>query len=157
MMFACFSNPDAVIGQAFHALQPGGFLEFQDALLGFRCDDRSLGGTAMGIWEKNLHDAAWRSRKDGLCSTKYKRYMEDAGFLDVKEVHYKWPINPWPSDEHEKEKGKFSLANLLLGLESISIALMTRYLHMSEQDVRKLIERVEKEVRNQKIHAYIPV
>jgi hypothetical protein len=156
-MFACFRNPAIVVGMAFHALQPGGFLELQDVLLRFECDDRSLEGTAMAMWEKTLHDAAWRSGKDGLCSTKYKQYMEDAGFIDVKESHYKWPINPWPTDPHEKEKGKFSLTNFLLGLESISMALMIRYLDMSEQDVRELIDCVQKEIKNRKIHAYIPV
>ncbi|TVY80933.1 Secondary metabolism regulator laeA [Lachnellula suecica] len=157
MLFSCFSNPVGVIGQGFRNLQPGGFLEIQDALLWFRCDERSLEGTAMEMWEKKLHDAAWRCGKDWACPTKYKQYMEDAGFIGVKEVHYRWPINPWPTDQHEKEKGKWSLQNLLLGLESISMALMTRYLGMSEHEVREVIKRMEKEIKNRKIHAYIPI
>ena len=52
--------------------------------------------------------------------------------------------------EHEEEKGIFFPMSLLLGPESISMALMTRYFHISEQEVRELIERV-KEIRNQKI------
>jgi hypothetical protein len=44
----------------------------------------------MEMWAKRLHDAAWRSGK-------YKRYMEKAGFVDVKEVHHHWPINTWPA------------------------------------------------------------
>jgi len=37
------------------------------------------------------------------------------------------------------------------------MALMTRYLGMSEQQVREIIERVEKEIRKRTIHAYIPM
>jgi hypothetical protein len=27
----------------------------------------------------------------------YKRYIEKAGFVDVKEVHHNWLINTWPA------------------------------------------------------------
>ena len=64
MLSACFSNPADVIGQAFRTLQPGGFLEIQDALLWFQCDERSLEETAIEMWAKTLHDAAWRSERD---------------------------------------------------------------------------------------------
>ncbi|KAH8591180.1 S-adenosyl-L-methionine-dependent methyltransferase [Bisporella sp. PMI_857] len=121
MMFACFSNPANIVDQAFQALQSGGYIEFQDALLWFRCDDRSLEGTAIAMWEEKLHKAARISSKDGFCSTKYKQYMEDVGFTD--------------------------------GLESFSIALLTRHLNMSEREVRELIERVKKEIQNERIHA----
>jgi hypothetical protein len=51
----------------------------------------------MEMWANKLHDAAWRSGKDWACPTKYKRYMEKAGFVGVKEVHHNWPINTWPA------------------------------------------------------------
>jgi hypothetical protein len=104
MLFSCLSNPVDVIGQAFRTLQPGGFLEIQDALLWLWCDVRSLEGTAIEMWEKKLHDAAWRSGKDWACPKKYKQYMEDSGFIGVKEVHYRWPINP-TGMKKEKENG----------------------------------------------------
>ncbi|KUJ06154.1 TAM domain methyltransferase, partial [Mollisia scopiformis] len=139
-------------------LEPGGFLEIQDALLCFRCDERSLKGTAIEKWAEKLHKAAWKSGKDWACPTKYKLYMEDAGFVDVKEVqHDRWPINPWPKGKDEKEKGMWCLQNLLLGLESISMALMTRYLGMSVWEVRGDLECVEKEIKDRKTHAYIPM
>jgi hypothetical protein len=40
-----------------------------------------------------------------LCPKKYKRYVKDAGFIGVKEVYYKWPINACPIDQYKKEKG----------------------------------------------------
>ena len=83
--------------------------------------------------------------------------MEEAGFVDVKEIHHHWPINTWPTSKHEKEIGLWCRENLLDGLESISMAPMTRYLEMSEGEVRKVLECVEKEIIDRQIYAYIPV
>lgn len=83
--------------------------------------------------------------------------MEEAGFVNVTEVHHKWPINTWPADKHEKYIGLWARENLLEGLESISMAPMTRRLGMSEGEVREVLERVEKEIKDRSIHAYIPM
>jgi hypothetical protein len=37
------------------------------------------------------------------------------------------------------------------------MALMTRYLGMSEGEVREVLQLVEKEIKDRKIHAYIPM
>ena len=34
-----------------------------------------------------------------------KHVMEDAGYVDVVEVIYKWPMNWWPADKKMKEIG----------------------------------------------------
>ena len=34
-----------------------------------------------------------------------KRFMEEAGFVDVVEVIYKWPLNRWPANKQMKEIG----------------------------------------------------
>ena len=36
-----------------------------------------------------------------------KKLMEDAGFVDVVEVIYKWPLNRWPANKYMKEIGTF--------------------------------------------------
>ncbi len=39
-----------------------------------------------------------------------KQVMEEAGYVDVVEVIYKWPMNRWPADKKMKEIGMPSLA-----------------------------------------------
>ncbi len=39
----------------------------------------------------------------------YKGLLKDAGFVDVVETVYKWPINRWPKDKKMKEIGEFAL------------------------------------------------
>lgn len=34
-----------------------------------------------------------------------KKLMEDAGYVDVVEVVYKWPLNRWPANKKMKEIG----------------------------------------------------
>ena len=35
----------------------------------------------------------------------YKKQLEDAGFVNVVEHKYKWPINDWPKDPNAKMIG----------------------------------------------------
>lgn len=156
MLFPCFKNPEKVITRAVNALNPGGFLEIQDALFWFQCDDGSL-GTAMADWQRMLHKAAQKSGMDWLCPTKYEQYMIHAGLVNVKRVEYKWPTNPWPTDKHEKDLGLWSFANLLDGIESMSLAPMIRYLGMTKEEVHELLKRLENEIKDRSIHAYIPM
>jgi hypothetical protein len=138
-------------------LRPGGYLEFQDALFQFRCDERTLEGTALEMWTTKLIEAASKCGQDWTCSTRYKQYMEDAGLTDVKEFHYRWPINIRPTNEHEKKIGGFSLQNLLQALESISLAPMTRNLNMSMEEVHETLKRVKIEIMSRDFYTYIPV
>lgn len=46
------------------------------------------------------------------CCKNYKVQLEDAGFVDVVEVKYKWPQNRWPKDKKFKELGKCPVLDL---------------------------------------------
>jgi hypothetical protein len=41
-----------------------------------------------------------------------KGYLEDAGFEDVVEKEYRWPMSPWPRDRKLREIGKFLAWNI---------------------------------------------
>lgn len=155
MVGFCFKEPP--VKEAFAALEPGGYLEFQDILFRFDGAERSLEGTAVKQWAEMLHEAAWFAKKDWMCPAKYKEYMENAGFVDVKEILLKWPINGRSSNRQERVVGAWSQQNLLMGLESFSMAPMTRYLGMSKEEVHDLLEVVKKEIENPEIQASIPV
>jgi hypothetical protein len=156
-MFASFMSPAKVIQEAFQALQPGGFLEIQDTWFWFRYSKGSIEGTEMDKWMQMVRQAAWNSGQDWCWSRNTKNYMETAGFVNIEEVEYAWATNTWPIDKREKQKGAWSLGNLLEGLESFSMAAMTRYLGKSKEEVLQIVECVKKEIANREIRAYIPV
>lgn len=58
--------------------------------------------------------------------------ITSAGFVDVVEKRFKWPIGPWSSDPRLKEIGRWNLLNWEEGMEGWVIAPYTRVLGVSE-------------------------
>lgn len=155
MLFTCFSDLAGMIGEIYHALHPGAYVEFQDAPIEFHYKEDSAKGTAMESWTKRVQDATLEAGKLWDYPTRYKQSLQDAGFIEVTETRYEWPVNDWSEDQNEKERGRLCLQNLLLGLESISMALLTQHTDMSEGEVRSLLGSVADEIKDPTIHAYI--
>lgn len=80
--------------------------------------------------------------------------MRGAGFEDVVAQPVKWPINTWPRDPKHKELGRWAMENFSWGCESMSLALFTRVLGWTHDEVRVLMALVRRDLRNKKIHAY---
>jgi hypothetical protein len=59
-------------------------------------------------------------------STNYVRYFEEAGFVDVTEKHFQWPSNTWPKGLRMKTLGSYWQEDMLRGLESLNLAVLTR-------------------------------
>lgn len=156
MLFPCFKDPKKVIKMAFNSMDPDGYMELQDAVLPFQSDDESLDNTDLKQWMEELMDSAKNQDRDWTCASKYKKYMEDVGFVDVQEVRFKWPINPWPVGKKDKELGLWCMANLLDGLEAFSMYLFTES-GKSMEEVQTLLVNVRNDLKNRSIHAYIPM
>jgi hypothetical protein len=60
-----------------------------------------------------------------------KKWMEDAGFINVVEKDYKFPIGKWPADTRMKELGMWFRAYFEDGMEGYAMALLTRVLKVS--------------------------
>lgn len=88
---------------------------------------------------------------------KYKSLMIDAGFTNVTEVIYKWPTNTWPKDKKFKELGMWCLADFDEGLEGMVMALFTRVLGWSAEEVKILVAKARTDLKNRSIHAYWPM
>lgn len=57
--------------------------------------------------------------------------IRSAGFVDVVERVYKWPIGPWSADPKLKELGRWNLLNWEEGMEGWLLAVYTRVLGVS--------------------------
>jgi hypothetical protein len=55
-----------------------------------------------------MAQAATKMRGSSDAATRYKSQLEEAGFVNVQEIVYKWPTNRWPRDKKYKELGKLS-------------------------------------------------
>ncbi|KAF4978209.1 hypothetical protein FZEAL_5370 [Fusarium zealandicum] len=158
VMTGSFTDMPGFIKNSFDNLEPGGYLEMQDVTFPMECDDNTLDKNSelyrLGDLLMEASAAAGRLNNE---APKYKSYLEKAGFVDVVEKRYKWPLNQWPKDKHYKELGAWTFDNLDKGMEGFSMALFTRYLGWSSEDVILFCAAARKQLRDLRIHAYSPI
>lgn len=87
-------------------LNPGCYIELLDPTNPVVCDDGSMpDNCALVQWNRHFLDASIKLGAPTNSANKYKQQLIDAGFINVVQVQYKWPINPWPKDPKYKNLG----------------------------------------------------
>ncbi|KAH8802850.1 S-adenosyl-L-methionine-dependent methyltransferase [Xylogone sp. PMI_703] len=153
----CFRSHVNVVQSAYEALIPGGYLELQDCIVPFRAIDDSLQGTYTEQWVELMMRGTALLGKDWTRVGKYKRYLQEAGFEDVVEQRYEWPVGTWVRGKKMKTLGLWYREDLLSGLQAFSMAVFTRGLKMTPEEVEVLLIKVREEIRSNRLHIYIPV
>ncbi|KAF7548002.1 hypothetical protein G7Z17_g7347 [Cylindrodendrum hubeiense] len=150
------SDWDKLLGQAFQNLSPGGWVETADAVYPLACDDGTVTeDQAVYKWGNLMRDGAAKFPGRSLdTSMELKQKMLDQGFTNVTEKWYKWPMNGWPRDPKFKDIGGWVLENVLSGLSGLSMALFTRLLGWTREEVELFLIDVRKDMRNRNIHGY---
>jgi hypothetical protein len=74
-------------------------LELQGTLCHYMSIDGSLGGAAFEEYINAQH----KPIQDTLF---YKKFMQEAGYVDIVEKHFQWPLGDWARDQQCKEVGK---------------------------------------------------
>lgn len=80
-----------------------------DLILPMRAIDDTLKGTNLDYWSETTIKAAEKLGRSWRNSANYVRYFEEAGFVDVVEKHFQWPMNTWPKGERLKTLGSYWL------------------------------------------------
>jgi hypothetical protein len=153
----CFASHLAVIKSAFDSLRPGGYLEFQDCIVPFHSIDETFKGTRIESWVQHMMRGSVALGTEWTRVAKYKEYFEEAGFEDVVEKRYAWPLGTWAKGERMKHLGELYREDLLSMLDSFTMAVMTRGLGMGGEEVKGLLEAVKEEIGSDRIHVYVPV
>ncbi|GAB1317164.1 Methyltransferase [Madurella fahalii] len=144
--------------RCFENLAPGGWLELADITFPTLSDDGTLAdSSALSQWNKHVIEAGHMLGHSIECAKHYKQQMIDAGFVNVQEKLYKWPINSWPKDPKYKEIGMWTEQNFCGGIYGLSVALFTRALGWSAQELEVFLVNVRKDLRDRQIHAYWPI
>jgi trans-aconitate methyltransferase len=154
---SCFRSHADVIKQAYKHTRPGGYLELQDGFFPIQSPDGTLAGTTLEEWERKLAEGAKALWKDFQRFSKYKQYMEEAGYVDIVETKFAWLIGVWGKDPKLKLLGIWGRVNFSRLLQGLRIAVMTRGLAMTAAEVEELLARVREEINSRKIHAYAPM
>jgi trans-aconitate methyltransferase len=154
-LLSCFRHPPSVIAQAFDALAPGGYIEFQDGAFPLRSDDGTLEGTRLKEWNELIIQGANALGRPWTNTPNYKRWFEEAGFVDVEERVYKVAMSPWPKEKSQKILALWSQQNILDGIDGMSMAIFTRALGWTAEQVQLFLVGVREDIKSRKIHAYM--
>ncbi|KNB16444.1 hypothetical protein FOXG_14305 [Fusarium oxysporum f. sp. lycopersici 4287] len=146
------------IQQSYDNLESDGWLELKDILLEFKSDDNTIPeGCAATKWGELMLEAADKFGAPLDSCKRYKQQLADAGFVDIVETMYKWPSNGWPRDPKFKEMGLWNYENLGNGASGLSMALFTRALGWTAEEVEVFLVDVRKDMRNHAIHGWWPI
>lgn len=157
-MTGAFRDWPAFYAQAFDNLTPGGYCEIQDIDFPVRCDDSTLPpNSALARWSATLQGAAQSLGFPLDTCGQAKRMMEEVGFVDVVQIPFKWPMNRWPKQRKYKELGMWVQENFTCGLEAMSMALLTRGLCWTPEEVHVFCVDVRKDMVDTSIHAWWPI
>ncbi|KAL1892180.1 hypothetical protein Cpir12675_004648 [Ceratocystis pirilliformis] len=144
-----------IICQAFENLCPGGWLESQEIQHRAFCDDGTLSpDSPLLVWARELQEASEAKNRQIVIAPHLRQWYEEAGFVDVKEIVYKVPLNPWPQDAQYKEIGRRWERILLDGMSGFSLALFNRYFGRSREEIEAQLVPVRRDISNPNIHAY---
>ncbi|KAH7397541.1 S-adenosyl-L-methionine-dependent methyltransferase, partial [Cadophora sp. MPI-SDFR-AT-0126] len=155
-LMSCFHSPLTVIKSAFAALSPGGYLELQDCVAPWHSLDSTLAGTTLWNFHQMTIAAAASLGRDVTQVIKYKAFFEEAGFVDVREVHYQWPLGKWAKGEKMKKVGEMFREDMESVMGVLAERLLVRGAGMEKGKADEMVEAVKRDCRDGKMHAYMP-
>lgn len=127
-LFGCIPDWDFFFAQAYDHLAPGGWVEIVEHSVQPRCDDGTMGPDHFyHTWGKVVIEMGDLFGKSFTIWEESKERLERAGFVDVVEVQYKWPMNGWPKkNEKMKNIGRWNQLRLMDGVEGFMLRLLTQ-------------------------------
>ncbi|XEU96021.1 hypothetical protein FSHL1_001306 [Fusarium sambucinum] len=141
--------------QAFKNLSPGGYIELMDPIYPVVSEDGTVSkDSAVYKWSKLMNEAATKLGSALDSALTYKDQLIKAGFANVVETPYKWPMNSWPQDKKLKELGAWGNVNLVGGVQGLSLALFTKVLGWNVHDLELFLVDVRKDLHNKEMHGY---
>ncbi|PVH79675.1 S-adenosyl-L-methionine-dependent methyltransferase [Cadophora sp. DSE1049] len=155
-LMSCFHSPLSVIKSAFAALTPGGYLELQDCVAPWHSLDDTLVGTTLWKFHQMTIAAAASLGRDVTQVVRYKAFFEEAGFVDVKEVHYQWPLGKWAKGEKMKKAGEMFREDMESVMGVLAERLLVRGAGMEKGEADEMVEAVRRDCRDGRVHAYMP-
>lgn len=157
MMVGSFLDWPQFLRKSYEQLHPGGFIELQD-VVGLACDDDTFTmnppSCPLAEWWSLVTQAFGKMGRDMDAAAKHKERLEEAGFLNVTVMEFKWPVNKWPRDPALRTIGMWSKENTLDALEALAMAPLTRVLEWTPEEVHMLLQGVRTDIENEGIHAY---
>ncbi|KAK1462092.1 UMTA [Colletotrichum melonis] len=156
---ASVSDWPKLYSQCFEHLVPGGYLEVNE--MDYEDHSQALGDAIsedhiFRRWEKTFTEAtnklgktAIQTRNHGIANA-----MRDAGFVDVVEKSWPFPIGGWASDPKLKEVGAVNLEYIDQSLEGFGLFLLKNVMGWEDAEILVFISEMRKALRDLKLQPY---
>jgi hypothetical protein len=106
-------------------------------------------------WNALALEGARKSRRAWDNTIHYAHWMREIGFEDVVERDFYWPTSTWAKGEHLKQVASYFQADMLNGLEGLSLKILTRFMGWSADEVKAFLVGVKRDMKDRSIHAYL--
>ncbi|KAF6819172.1 methyltransferase domain-containing protein [Colletotrichum sojae] len=137
--------------------KPGGYIELQEA------DSRILsadGSAERGAFHKSLSYVSSALEVFGspfIPLDDLASLLPRAGFVDVSDRRFVWPLNSWPRDPHLSELGSWTRENLACNTAGMIMAPMTRVHGWRQEEVHVFAAEVRRALADRGNHGYWPM
>lgn len=139
-------------------LRPGGWIEQVEASPYILCDDQSLPlDNVLRSWGPNVSGCGERAGRHLDAIDTMQESIRKAGFVEIHEQPYKWPIGPWARDQKYKEAGIVNYQHWLSGMEGWCMWLLTKFgtpEPWTKEDVHVYVAKLRAELKNPHFHVY---
>ncbi|KAK5941739.1 hypothetical protein PMZ80_005690 [Knufia obscura] len=157
-LYGSIADWPAFYDQVYAHLKPGGWYEQVEYSVDWKTDDDSIPpGHIFHDASANYIEAGEKMGKTFRILDLQKDHIIRAGLVNVAEKRYKMPLGPWAKDKRLKEIGRWHLLEAYQGIEGWTMALFTRVLGWSFEEVQVFLARVRQGFKDRKVHAYTRV
>ena len=134
---------------ALDNLEPGGVIEMQDFQFWiFQHENFKPLPNIIGDYLAETKKAFQVFGKNAEVAVHHKKWMEDAGFVDVEEAVVEVPMGNWAKGKEMKQLGMYHLAQSLDAVDAYSLQLYTQVLGKGLDETLAELESVKKEMAN---------
>ncbi|KXT06715.1 hypothetical protein AC578_8536 [Pseudocercospora eumusae] len=138
----------------YEHLKPGGWVEMQEYEAWISSDDDPELTKAPNVkrWQELIDQASSQFGKKMNVAADQRKWIEEAGFEDVREDVWKIPIGTWAKNKKLKEVGRYQREHMIMCVEAFTLAPLTRVLGWTMDEAQVLMAGVRNEFRDPKIH-----
>ncbi|KAL2824368.1 S-adenosyl-L-methionine-dependent methyltransferase [Aspergillus cavernicola] len=156
-LFGCIPDWDKFFRECWHCLKPGGYIEVVEHSVQPIADDATMGPNHFyNEWGRVVVESGERFGKTFKIWEESASRLKKAGFVDVIEKQYKWPMNGWSPDPKLHELGRWNQFRLHGGIEGFMLRLLTTTLGWSYESAQVHLAQMRAALHDYRTHAYLP-
>ncbi|KAI2602730.1 S-adenosyl-L-methionine-dependent methyltransferase [Hypoxylon sp. NC1633] len=158
-LFGAIADWDELLRQAFRVTTPGSWVQSCEADVEILSDDGTVApDSSMELFWNMLYRSA--GKKLGVTfqpigENVQKTAFEAAGFEDIQEHSYKFPVGGWPADKRLAEVGQYVQLTMLNDVEGYTLFLWNTVMGENAPGYQEYLAYMRRELKNRKIHGYM--